>query len=300
MTRVRIFRRLFGLSHERAKFESEMDEELRFHVESQIEDGIKAGLSPEEARRRVLMAFGGMDKTKEQCRDTHWTRWLDEFWQDLRYAVRMLAKNPGFTILAVLMLALGIGANTAVVSIYDALVFQPLPFGQVDRLVEIPPGFNYPNYVDIRADNEIFSDIAAWMVLPLQARDADFQMLSGRAVSANYFRVVGLHMTLGRGFLPEEDKLSGSPPVAVISYRLWKDRYGSDSAIVGKQITLNGEPLTIVGVAPKALRGDLGVGGIYWDLWVPIPMFVRITHLEETPLRATQNPPPVATSKSPT
>jgi predicted permease len=138
--------------------------------------------------------------------------------------------------------------------------------------------------MDIRRDDHAFSDIAAWMVLPLQARDANFRMLSGRAVSANYFRVVGLPMTLGRGFFPEEEQLSGSPPVAVISFRLWKDRYGSDPAIIGKHIKLNDESLTIVGVAPKALRGDLGIGGTYWDLWVPIPMFVRITRLENEPM----------------
>ena len=192
------------------RVEQELDEELRYHLQMKTEQLISEGMSPEEARYAALRAMDGLELCKEQCRDARGLRWIREFLQDLRYAFRILAKSPGFTIVAVLMLALGIGANTAVVSIYDALVFQPLPFGQIDRLVEIPPGFNYPNYMDVRADDQAFSDIAAWMVLPLQGRDANSQMLSGRAVTWNYFRVVGLPMTLGRGFFPEEEKLSGS------------------------------------------------------------------------------------------
>jgi len=261
--------------------ERELTEEFQYHLDMKIQECIASGMAPLEARYAALRAMHGMEQHKEECRDVRGVRWIDEFLQDLRYAVRILAKSPCFTIVAVLMLALGIGANTAVVSVYDALVFQTLPFGQIDRLVEIPPGFNYPNYLDIRADDQVFSDVAVWMNIPLQARNADSKILSGRAVSSNFFQVVGLPMTLGRGFLPEEERLSGSQPVAVISHRMWKNGYRSDPLIVGKTIKLNEELLTIVGVAPKELRGDLGIGGVYWDLWVPLPMFVRILHLEK-------------------
>ncbi len=268
----------------RGRVEQEMAEEFEYHLEMKIREYTASGMTREEARYAAMRAMGGMEQQKEKCRDALRVRWMNEFLQDLRYAFRILAKSPGFTIVAVLMLALGIGANTAVVSVYEMAIFKPLPFGQIDRLVEIPPGFNYPNYLDIKADNTVFSDVAAWMVLPLGARGGNGLMLSGRAVSSNFFRVVGLPMTLGRGFLPEEEKLSGSSPVAVISHRLWKDSYGGDPAIVGKTIRLNDESLTIVGVAPQALKGDLGIGPVYWDYWVPIPMFVRITHLEKEPM----------------
>jgi predicted permease len=268
----------------REQIDRDLDDELQYHLEMKIEEYVAKGMSSNEARYAALREMGGMEQRKEECRDTWGVRWMNEFLQDLRYGFRILAKSPGFTFMAVLMLALGIGANTAVVSVYETLIFKPLPFGQIDRLVEIPPGFNYPNYLDIRADNEVFSDVAVWMVLPLGAQGGNGRKLSGRAVSSNFFRVVGLPMTLGRGFLPEEEKLSGSSPVAVISYRLWKDSYGGDPAIVGKAIKLNDEMLTIVGVAPQALRGDLGLGSVYWDLWIPIPMLPRINHLENEPM----------------
>ncbi|MGA2261434.1 MAG: ABC transporter permease [Acidobacteriota bacterium] len=268
----------------RRQAERELAEEFEYHLEMRIRECIAGGMTPEEARLVALRAMDGMEQHKEECRDVRGLRWIHEFLQDLRHAFRIWAKSPGFTIVAVLMLALGIGANTAVISVYEALVLRPLPFGQIDRLVEIPPGFNYPNYLDIRADDQVFSDLAVWMVLPLQARGANSKMLSGRAVSSNYFQVVGLPMTLGRGFLTEEEKLSGSRPVAVISNRLWKNGYGSDPLVVGKTLKLNDELLTIVGVAPKELRGDLGLGGVYWDMWVPIPMLPRILHLDREPM----------------
>lgn len=192
--------------------ERELAEEFEYHLDMRTQEYIAGGLTPEEARSAALRAMGGLEQHKEECRDVRGLRWVNELSQDVRYAFRISAKSPGFTIVAVLMLALGIGANTAVVNVYDALVFQSLPFGQIDRLVEIPPGFNYPNYLDIRADDQALSDVAVWMVLPLQARSANAKLLSGRAVSSNFFRVVGLPMTLGRGFLPEEEKLQAALP----------------------------------------------------------------------------------------
>jgi putative ABC transport system permease protein len=258
--------------------DKELDAEIRFHLENLIEEYIAQGMLPQEARFEALRELGGVEQHKEECRDARGIRWLDDCGQDLRYALRILAKSPGFTILSVLMLALGIGANTAIVSTIDALIFRPMPYGQIDRLVSITPGSNYQNYLDIRAENKVFSDVAAVMGLPLEARTPNSGPLSGRGVSANFFQVLGLRMTLGRGFLPGEDALSGSQPVVVISHGLWVQAFASDPAILGKTLRLNGEPCVIVGVAPESFR-DIGIGSSQ-DVWVPIPMFARLMHSE--------------------
>jgi macrolide transport system ATP-binding/permease protein len=265
----------------RGQVERELAEEFQYHLDMKTEGLIAAGMQPDEAAQAALRTMGGLEQRKEECRDARKTRWVDELRQDVRYALRILARNPGFTIVAVLMLALGIGANTAIVGTIDALVFRQMPFAQIDRLVTIKPGANFPNYLDLRADDRVFSGVAAYMGLPLEARTPASDLVSGRGVSANFFQVLGLHMALGRGFLPEEEKLAGSRPVVVISHRLWKRSFSSDPAVVGKLLRLNGEPLMIVGVAPEHFR-DVVVGSSK-DVWVPFPMFARITHLEKEP-----------------
>jgi len=264
----------------RGQVERELAEEFQYHLDMKIEEFIAAGTPPEEARYAALRAMDGLEKRKEECRDVRRVRWFDELRQDVGYATRILAKSPGFTIMAVLMLALGIGANTAIVSAIDALVFRPLPFGEIDRLVSIEPGSNFQNYLDIRADDKVFSGVAAYMGLTIGARTDKADVLSGRAVSANFFQVLGLRMTLGRGFVPEEEKLPGGPPVVVISHHLWKQSFSSDPAIAGKTLKLNGEPFDIVGVAPEDFRDVTGPGSSQ-DIWVPIPMFARIMHSEK-------------------
>lgn len=265
----------------RGQVERELAEEFQYHLDMKTEELIAAGTPPDKARQAAMRAMGGLEQRKEECRDARKTQWIDELRQDVRYSLRILTKNPGFTIVAVLMLALGIGANTAIVSTIDALVFREMPFGQVDRLVTVEPGANLQNYLDLRADDSVFSGVAAYMGLPLEARTPNSDLVSGRGVSANFFQVLGLNMTLGRGFLPEEEKLTGSQPVVVISHRLWKQSFSSDPAVVGKLLRLNGEPLMIVGVAPEHFR-DVVLGSSQ-DVWVPFPMFARITHLEKAP-----------------
>jgi putative ABC transport system permease protein len=274
----------FAALFRRKDLEKKLQEELDFHLEMQVEENLRNGMKPEEARNSALRSFGGLDQAKEKYRDGRSLRYIEDFIQDIRHGLRIFRRNPGFSLTVILTLALGIGANTAVVSVMDALIFRPLPFGQIDRLVEIPPGLNYLNYLDIREQDRIFSDVAAVMGLPVSGRSAGSGNLTGRAVSANFFRVVGLPMTLGRGFLPEEETLSGNSPVAVISHRFWETDYGSDPAVIGKTVKRNNESLTIGGVAPKDLLGDLGVGGEYHDLWVPIPMFPRIIGIADTPM----------------
>jgi predicted permease len=266
----------------RRQVEEELDEELQYHIDMRTEEFIKAGILPSEARYAALRGMESIELRKEECRDARGIRWFDEFVQDLSYARRTLARNPAFTIVAIIILALGIGANTAIVSTLRAIVFQPMPFGEIDRLVEISPS-NFVNYLDLREDMQAFAGVAAFMGLPLEAQGANSAPLSARAVSANFFELLGMSMTLGRGFLPDEEKLSDSRPVAVISHRLWERDFVSDPAILGRTIAVNKEVLTVVGVAPQKLR-DAAFGGPYRDLYVPIPMFARIAGLAGTPM----------------
>jgi putative ABC transport system permease protein len=263
------------------RFEKEMDEEVSFHLEMAIQENIRAGMNPEEARRTALLNFGGVDKTKEECRDTRPTRFLQDFWLDLRYAVRMMRKNPGFTVAAVIILALEIGANTAVFSIIDAVVFRPLPVWYPEQLAAITSSSSYPDYLDFRNDDQVFSGVAAFSGIPLElSNDEHPEGFAGRCVSTNFFEVLGLKMAAGRGFLPEEDNSPGSHPVAVITYRFWEREFGADPAISGKTLKLNGESLTIVGVAPKGFR-DFAYLGANLHVWVPISMLYKVQHLEK-------------------
>src|SRR5262245_34043110 len=155
----------------KSEMEREMDEELRDHIERQIEQNIRLGMNSEEARYAARKAFGGVEQAKERSRDTRGVRWLEEFWQDLRFGARMLVKNPSFAFIALLTLALGIGINTALFTVFDAFVLKPLPLKEPDRIVKISGRmrdggqnrlFSYPEYLDYRANNQVFEGLVAW------------------------------------------------------------------------------------------------------------------------------------------
>ncbi len=270
--------RLRSIFH-RQQVDSELDEELQYHLDMKIEENLAKGMSRDEARRSALLALDGMDQIKEKCREVRGFRLLGEMRQDLGYSVRQLVHNPGFAILAILVLSLGIGANTAAVSIIDQLIFRPLPVLEPDRLVSISQS-SYLDYIDLRNDGQAFSGVAATDFAGYELWDSDHSKnLFARSVSANFFDVLGLKLAAGRPFLPEEERLDENHPVAIISYRLWQSSFGSDPAAVGKTIRLNGEMLTIVGVAPKRFR-DIDYSSPYRDIWVPLPMFKRLMHLD--------------------
>src|SRR5215471_9472107 len=215
------FRALFLKS----KMEEELDEEVRFHLEREIEENIVRGMSPEEARYAALRSFGGAERVKEESRDVRGILLLEELWQDLRYGARMLLKNLGFTLIATLTLALGTGVNTALFTVYDAFVLKPLPLKDpysianvtgYDREGKRNPLFSYLDYVDYRDRSTMFAGLIAWnnFTAPfgeLATDGADLSTLPanlgvGRLVSGNYFTVLGSEMALGRGFTPEEDR----------------------------------------------------------------------------------------------
>ncbi len=207
---------------------------------------------------------------------------MNTLWQDLRYAVRVLAKSPGFTAVVVLSLALGIGANTAIFSIVNAFLLRPMPVDRPDRLVAIYTtapqfggaidGVSYPDLRDYRKQDTGFSDLMGSTGIPLSITDEEKPELSwGEIVTGNYFSGLGVHPVVGRGFLPEEDRVPGEKPVCVLNYNFWRRRFQGDPNITGKSIKIDGHPFTIVGVAPRGFIGTTLFNFIP-DVWVPVMM----------------------------
>jgi macrolide transport system ATP-binding/permease protein len=273
-----------GRLFRRRKLEAQLDSELHFHVEQRTAELIAVGIEPAEARRRAMVEFGGVEDVKEECREARGWNFLENTWRDLSYGARMLRKSPGFTIVAVLTLALGIGANTAIVTVVNSLLLRPLPVEQPDRLVAVftthkrDNTFNpssYPDYLDLRDHNRVFSGVAGHFYWPMSLRTVEHpEIVMGEVATSNYFAVLGVKPFLGRAFLPEEGEIPGGHPVAVLSYRAWKTGFGSDRGIIGKKVLINDYPFTVVGVTP---RGFTGLNtGIAPALWVPVTMIRQV------------------------
>ena len=243
----------------RKRVEAELDEEMRYHLQRQTEVNIAAGMSEEEARYASLRAMHGLEQQKERCRDARRVRVIEDLWHDFRFGLRMVIKNPVFTIVIVLTLALGIGANTAIFSIVNAVLLRPFPFDAPERLVILQEsvaaggGFSpsYPNYVDWRAQNTVCSSMAAVRTdESFNFTDAgDPERLQGRLVTSEFFSTLGIKPLVGRDFLADEDR-QGATPTAILSYRFWERRFGADRNILGKQLTLNNQSFTVIGVTP--------------------------------------------------
>jgi predicted permease len=256
--------------------EQELDQELQFHVEHQIAENIAAGMTAEEARRVAVRGFGGVEKLKEECRDERRVHSIETLAQDLRYATRTLRKNPGFAFFAVVVLALGIAASTAIFSVVDAVLLRPLPYRDAKQLVmvwENADAYGFPHdtpspgdFSDWRARNQVFEDMAALTFggsFDLTGEGTP-EELSGKVVTTNLFSVLGVTPFLGRDFRTE-DGVPGAARAVILNFGLWMRRFGGDPHIAGKQIWLNNEKCTIVGV--------MGRGFQFQDrdaeLWVP-------------------------------
>lgn len=256
------------------KHEEELEKELRFHLDQHTDDLIAEGYSPAEARRQARLALGGPEQVKENCRDARGTRWLGDLLQDLRYGVRILAKHPGFTAVAALALALGIGVNTAILSAVNGLVLRPLPAEKPEELItpfwgrktdkQVWGRVSYANYEDLRRQNQSFSDLCAWSEISAGISSSESrstgegeraEVVWGELVSGNYFDVMGVKPILGRVFLPEEDRTPNTHPVVVLGHSLWQQRYKADTGVLGKTIYLNGQPFTVIGVMPEPFLG---------------------------------------------
>src|SRR5580693_807534 len=256
--------------------EQELGRELRFHIERQEQENLVAGMSPEEARRAALGEFGGVERVKEECRDTYRANYLENLAKDIRYGFRMLQKSPSFTFFAVAVLALGIAANSAIFSIADAILVRPLPYRDASRLVmvwEDASAYGFPkdtpapgNFSDWKSRNQVFEDVAA---LPYGGYfnltgNGTPEQLDGKKVTANLFSLLGVSPALGRDFRPEDD-VPGAPHVAILSHGLWLRRFGGDPQIVGKEILLNYEKCTVIGVMKRGLQFP----DRETELWVP-------------------------------
>jgi putative ABC transport system permease protein len=251
LTRIRfLFRR---------KPRQDVDEELRFHLEKQIERNIAAGMSPDEARRQAAIAFGSVERAREECREQRPGYWLETFLQDVRYALRGFRRNPTFTLTIVLTLMLGIGATTAVFSVVDRILFRSLPYGHADRLVsvgliapiypqEFMLGGSYYEWQDHQRPFEALTSETG--VNPCDLTEEKPERLSCANVEANFLPALGLSPVLGRNFTPEEDR-PNAPRVALISYQLWQDHFGGDPRILNKLVSLDGKPARVIGVLPQ-------------------------------------------------
>ena len=243
----------------RSAVESELDEELGFHVEQQVQRYMQAGLSRQQAERRARLEFGGTGQVKEECRQARGISALEILWQDLRYGGRALARNPGFLAVALLTLAIGTGANTAVFSVVNAVLLRPLPYPEPRQLVmlwETSAGaaqnrpFSDLNFLDYQAQNHTLAFMAA-----LQSGGGtltgtpDPERIATGAVSADFFDVLQVRPLLGRTFR-REDGQPGRSHVVLLTHGMWQRRYGADAQIVGRQISMNQEPYTVIGVLP--------------------------------------------------
>ena len=258
----------------RQQLDDQLEKELRFHIEQHAADLIAHGASPAEARRQARLALGGPEQVKETCRDERGTRWLDDLWQDFRYALRTLRQRPGFTAVALLTLALGTGATTAMFTVVNGVLLKPLPFPDPGRLVNLQEktdwstqlgslwAFTYPNYLDCKRESRSLN-MAAWSYLTgTLSQPGEAENIGGSEVSSDLFSMLGITPVRGRAFLPEEDRL-GAAPVAILGYALWQRRFGGNPAAIGTTIVFEGKSYTIIGIAPP----DLRIGGNVQDLF---------------------------------
>ena len=281
MPRVRAwFSRLLGLFQKNRR-EAEMAEEMQAHIDLLTIRNIAAGMTPDEARNAALRQFGGVEQAKEVAREQRMWRWADEFLQDIRFGARMLRRTPGFSILAILCLTLGIGTNAAALSWIEGILIRPYPLvSHQDRMfafigttrgVEGHNGLSYPDFLDFEKNSTLFESFIVDRIMGTSLSVGDrAEWASGGIVSPNYFDALGVRPILGRGFRPEEGTGRNAHPVTVISYRTWKDRYDFDSNIIGRTQYLNGVQHTIIGVAPEKFHGTFI--GYSFSFWVPTSM----------------------------
>ena len=266
----------------RERLDQDLDEELRAHLEMRAADNLAAGMSPEQARQEAQKRFGNTALLKEDTREVDIVGWLEEAARDFRHALRMLLRNPGFTVVAVLTLALGIGANTAIFSVINSVLLHPLPYHDPDNLVMVWESNSQhrnphntvspPNFLDWQSRNTVFSSMA----FVFDERDnltgnGEPQEVVVQDVSASFFSLLGVDPIIGPGFTPENGQ-PGHANVVILSYGLWKERFAGDPAVVGKSILLNGHPETVVGVAPQNFNWfikDGSLTGAKPQMWSP-------------------------------
>jgi predicted permease len=266
----------------RRHVEQELNEELQFHLEQKIEEGIANGLSRKEARYAAMRAMDGLELRKEEMRDMRRIRWLTDFLDDARYAVRGLGRTSGLTAFVVITLALGIGMTSATFSMVDALIFRPYPVPHPSDVVTLASttrdsnldDFSYREYLDIRDKTNSYEGVIAYADMEAVGFSAEPgvppRIRGGMMVSGNYFHVLGVEPRLGRGFREDEDQVPGRDAVVVLGPDFWKHEFASDPAVLGRTVRLNGTEFTVIGVAPETFPGMLIFG--HPDFYMPLAM----------------------------
>jgi predicted permease len=275
-----------GAFFRKEPLDRELEEEVASHIAMATEDNLRNGMTPEEARRKAMVKFGGVEQAKERQRESRGLPGLETLFQDLRYTVRTLGRDRGFATIAILILALGIGANVVVFSVVNTILLRPLPFYDPSRLVWIAPEnekglsgstYSVDAYEDLRAMNHSYEDVTGYFAFSTE----DNYKLTGRGiplpvtgimVAGNFFHVLGVEPFLGRQFRPEES-LKGGPPAVMLAYPFWKKQFNGDRSLVGKAIALDGKPATVAGVLPESF--DFGAAfspGAKVDMLTPLIM----------------------------
>jgi putative ABC transport system permease protein len=272
-------RLLFYLRRE--QYDRELEEEMQLHLEMKVEENLVEGRSLEEARYEAQRQFGNQTLLREVSRDMWSYRMLETLAQDLRYGLWMMLKNPGFTAVVVLTLALGIGANTAIFTVVNAVLLQPLPFHEPEQLVRVwrssaegdQTALSFPDFADIRTQQTVFERMAAWGSSDCTLTgQGDPVNLSGLVVTAELFPLLGVMPQLGRGFTPEEDQ-AGNRAV-ILSHNLWQNRFDSDPNVAGKTVTINSQSYNVAGVMPAEFKFPIQNDPV--DLWVSLGTDPRI------------------------
>jgi predicted permease len=270
----------------------QLNDEIQFHLDQQIAENLATGMSPTEARQSAMRAFGNPTYLKEETRDTWGWIWIEQMIQDIRYAARTLRNSPGFTAIAVLTLALGIGANTAIFSLTDQVLLRLLPVKQPEQLAllrstemkwghteadyDLVNSFSYPMYKNLRDHNQVFSGLLACFSVDVSvATRNSAEIAHADLVSGNFFNVLGVQPAMGRVFSSTDETSPGANPVAVLNYIYWSTRFRADPSILNQTLEVNGHPLTVVGVAPLGFNAVQA--GAKPDLYIPITMKPQMT-----------------------
>lgn len=246
------------------RMEEDLHKELRFHLEQHTSELIARGYNPAEARRQARLVFGGPAQVMEECRDARGTRWLEDLWQDFRYALRTMRKKTGFVAVALLTLALGIGATTVMFTVIDGVLLKPLPYAAPDKLLTLQShtesdgdqNFSNLDFIDCRRESRTLVPMAAWLYnWGTLSQPGEPENVELREITSNLFSVLGVPVVRGRAFLPEEDR-PGGPRVAILGYSLWQRRFAGSADTIGASVVLDGSRYTVVGIAAPTFRLD--------------------------------------------
>jgi putative ABC transport system permease protein len=270
----------FGSLFRRRRVEAQLEDELHFHLDQLVNENISAGMSPDDARRSALRSMGGITAIQEDCRDMRGTKWIDDFLRDVGYAWRSFNRNPAFFLSAILILAVGIGANSAVFTVVRAVVLNPLPFPNPHQLVILwkadqndgaqRSGIAPADFLDLQQQVRSCASIAAFTntFFDVTGVNDPYRVVAAR-VSSNFFSMLGLRPAAGRDFVSAEDLPTG-PRVAILSYSLWLRRFNGHPDVIGDNLTLNNERYTIIGVMPKFVPPEVVGASGGPDLWIPL------------------------------